>query len=556
MNIKKKKYRKINYFINGVFLDYFFFNSTIKILRKNPQFIGGHMDKNLIIELVEKIKNSDKDAWETLYEETYKTVYFTINEYISDDYQAREDILQETYVQAYQKLGTLQDPSAFPKWICTIAANKAKNYLKKKKPIYFNELENEEFDEEISFEDENITFQPEASVDMTETIQCVNEMLKQLPKNQQLALALHYGSLLSAREISTIMECSENTAKGYLKYGLNNLRKQKDAMEAKGIKLRTVAFGPFLYWFFRNEMECYAQVSSRHTLDNSSSRDTNTNRDYDKKSIKDENTYTGANGDSTVNPIKGTSGKAVSKKYLCGMITKVFLGLCFIGTIVCAIHFVSEKTEQADFGLTSNQTVSYELKNNAINSEVEGNATSPEGNTEETDDNEIWESEQMTAIGKIFNIGEVYASKISKVKEEYAAEGYDILIRSSSGFKFNQPIKINDEVVITEAEYTCNPDKVYIELPDEIDLPQEEYISLFTNGIFEGAEVEVTFMYWGKAKEISIMNSSNETKYAVYTPIQPKIDIYSIKPLEQSTIDEITKYSESLKRYREEYPSS
>ena len=213
-------------------------------------------------DLIIRVKGSDTEAWAEIYQESYKPVWFTIKRFIKDDHQA-EDILQDTYVQAYQKLDTLESPEAFGKWICMIAANRSKNYLKKKKPVYFNELENDEFDEIIQFEDENITFQPEASMDQAETVRIVNEMLEKLPEKQKIALALHYGSGLSAREISNVMDCKENTAKGYLKYGLEGLRKQKNEMEAKGIKLRSVAFGPFLYWMYHNEIkQIVAKVSS------------------------------------------------------------------------------------------------------------------------------------------------------------------------------------------------------------------------------------------------------------------------------------------------------
>lgn len=216
--------------------------------------MGDVLETQKYAALIEKVRNSNSIAWEELYKESYKSVWFTIKKFIHDDPQA-EDLLQDTYVQAYQKLDSLENPEAFGKWICMIAANQSKNYLKKKKPVYFNELENDEFDEIIQFEDEDITFQPEASVDLAETVRIVNEMLEKLPEKQKIALALHYGSGLSAREISTVMECKENTAKGYLKYGLEGLRKQKNEMEAKGIKLRSVAFGPFLYWYFRENIQ-------------------------------------------------------------------------------------------------------------------------------------------------------------------------------------------------------------------------------------------------------------------------------------------------------------
>lgn len=294
---------------------------------------------NKYIDLINQVKKNNPTAWEELYKESYKAVLFTIKKFIHDDHQA-EDILQDTYVQAYRKLDSLDDPSAFGSWICAIAANQAKNYLKKKKPIYFNELANDEFDEIIQFEDEDITFQPEASMDLAETVRIVNEMLEKLPEKQKIALALHYGSGLSAREISNVMECKENTAKGYLKYGLEGLRKQKNEMEAKGIKLRSVAFGPFLYWYFKESIRSQVVDVSKLQIIN-----TITEEAAKKISSSATSTATQANtaSASQVRQAAGRLGKTAMSKAVAKAGVVAALGVTAVGGTTGIGYYLRQK---------------------------------------------------------------------------------------------------------------------------------------------------------------------------------------------------------------------
>lgn len=47
--------------------------------------------------------------------------------------QDTEDIVQETYLKAFEKLNTFQEKSSFKTWVFTIAMNTAKNHLEKQK---------------------------------------------------------------------------------------------------------------------------------------------------------------------------------------------------------------------------------------------------------------------------------------------------------------------------------------------------------------------------------------------------------------------------------------
>ena len=75
-------------------------------------------------ELVEATKRGDKKAFEELYRETERSVYFTCLKLLANEDSAK-DAMQDTFMTALDKLDTLDDGAKFPKWINRIAVNKS-----------------------------------------------------------------------------------------------------------------------------------------------------------------------------------------------------------------------------------------------------------------------------------------------------------------------------------------------------------------------------------------------------------------------------------------------
>ncbi len=69
-----------------------------------------------------------------LYKNYYKDVFKTIY-YFSKDQELSKDLTNEAYLIAFQKIHTLKNQSKFKCWICRIALNLAKDYIKRHKRI-------------------------------------------------------------------------------------------------------------------------------------------------------------------------------------------------------------------------------------------------------------------------------------------------------------------------------------------------------------------------------------------------------------------------------------
>ena len=214
--------------------------------------------------LIRKAASGDQDAITELYELTYSSVYKTVKSMIADE-DTVLDIVQDSFIKGFQSLDQLDAPENFRAWMKRIATNKAKDYLKKKKPILFTDMENED-GEEIDFRDDCLEHCPEEVLDRKETTRLMNEILATLSEEQRIVIGMFYYEEMSVREIAETLGCSENTVKSRLNYGRKKVEAKVKELEKRGTKLYSLAPLPFLLWLLRMDAEA-AELPSRKVLE-------------------------------------------------------------------------------------------------------------------------------------------------------------------------------------------------------------------------------------------------------------------------------------------------
>ena len=201
--------------------------------------------------LIRKAAAGDQNAITELYELTYSSVYKTVKSMIADE-DTVLDIVQDSFIKGFQSLEQLDSPENFRAWMKRIATNKAKDYLKKKKPILFTDMASED-GEEIDFRDDRLDHCPEEVLDRKETTRLMNEILATLSEDQRLVIGMFYYEEMSVREIAEILGCSENTVKSRLNYGRKKVEVKVRDLEKRGTKLYSLAPLPFLLSLFALE---------------------------------------------------------------------------------------------------------------------------------------------------------------------------------------------------------------------------------------------------------------------------------------------------------------
>ena len=202
-------------------------------------------------ELVQKAAAGDREAFEELYRETCRSVYFTCLGFLKDEQEA-QDVTQDVYLTAFEQLGTLEGADKFKPWLYRMTANKCINCLKKKQPI----LPGDEQLEDVMAED-NENFLPEEYALNADKRKLVLEITRRVCSDAQYqTILLYYFNECSIAEIAEIMECLEGTVKNRLSVARAKIREGVLRYEKKsGDKLYSVAAIPFLTALFTAQMQ-------------------------------------------------------------------------------------------------------------------------------------------------------------------------------------------------------------------------------------------------------------------------------------------------------------
>ena len=204
-------------------------------------------------EIVPRAAQGDAAAWEELYTATRREAYFVALK-VCGNSQDAEDLTQEAYLTALERLPQLQEAEKFPSWLYMIVANKCRDYLKKKKPTLFTELQKDD-DTVLDWADDREENLPEVKLDHQETVRMVAEMIDGLPEDQKLCLVLYYRDELSVAQIAQALQVSEGTVKSRLNYGRRKVKSKVEALEKQGTKLYGLAPMTLLALLLRQEAE-------------------------------------------------------------------------------------------------------------------------------------------------------------------------------------------------------------------------------------------------------------------------------------------------------------
>ena len=186
-----------------------------------------------IQELITRVINGDTQAFEEIYQATYRQVYYTAFSFLKNE-QNTLDVMQDTYITALTHLQQLENPERIVAWLNRIAVNKCKDFLMKKIP---EPVEENSIDTELLEENDN--FLPESYVLNAEKRKIIlTIMQEELSAVQYQTIILYYFDGMSVPEIAACMECPEGTVKYRLSTARGKIRNGvQDYEDTSGIKL-------------------------------------------------------------------------------------------------------------------------------------------------------------------------------------------------------------------------------------------------------------------------------------------------------------------------------
>jgi RNA polymerase sigma-70 factor (ECF subfamily) len=161
-----------------------------------------------IVTLVKRAQGGDQDAYAQLFNEFHQPVLGYIYHTLHDRHAA-EDVVQEAFIKAHNRLGQLGPPWDFKSWLFRIASNLAIDYIRSGKRIVNVE------DEVMPYlEDPPSTRRPyERRLQREEQKAAVWQSLDELPTHYRQALVLREFNSLSYREVAQALEVSYANAR-------------------------------------------------------------------------------------------------------------------------------------------------------------------------------------------------------------------------------------------------------------------------------------------------------------------------------------------------------
>jgi RNA polymerase sigma-70 factor (ECF subfamily) len=168
--------------------------------------------------LVERIKEGDREAFMAITRFYQKKVYLLAYSYLRNNEDAL-DIVQDTFLRLYQKVGMFRSEKNFQTWLLQIAKNLCIDYYRK------NYSRNKDYRSDKDVEEVKVPTQDENNSHSFSDIKRVfTKCLDQLTEKQRLIFVMKHYNNLEYKEIAQILRISVGTVKSLHFKATHNLR--------------------------------------------------------------------------------------------------------------------------------------------------------------------------------------------------------------------------------------------------------------------------------------------------------------------------------------------
>lgn len=171
--------------------------------------------------LIEQVLKGKRECFRPLVESYQKKVFLLANGMLGHGPEA-QDIAQEAFLLAFQKLRELDDPNKFGPWLFGITRNLCYNSIRK------NRIHSEPFDESLPHHAVNVVALKPKSSDGGEVAQDMLIRLDRLPEKYRTPLRLKYMEDYSYQEIAELLDWPIDLVRSRLFEGRRILRERME----------------------------------------------------------------------------------------------------------------------------------------------------------------------------------------------------------------------------------------------------------------------------------------------------------------------------------------
>ncbi len=181
--------------------------------------------KNSDADMIRRTLEGDQQAFTALVEKYHKQVHALAWQKIGDFHIAQE-IAQDTFLTAYQKLETLTHHSQLAGWLYVITNNKCKNWYREKRLVLQSLETTDPVEIEEVYYSEYMTQQREEAAKQKRRA-VVQKLLSKLRESDRTIVNLYYIAEMNCEDIGKFLGVSPNTVRSRLHRARNKLKKEE-----------------------------------------------------------------------------------------------------------------------------------------------------------------------------------------------------------------------------------------------------------------------------------------------------------------------------------------
>jgi RNA polymerase sigma-70 factor (ECF subfamily) len=176
-------------------------------------------------QLIEQIKQGEKEAFRELVEKYKKPLYYYCFRLCRNHADA-EDLSQEVFIKVYQRIEQFREESKIQTWIYRIASNA---FIDKKRRKVFLISETDRFDAEsqsntIEIHSQENDIKPDRQAESSLIQKHIDMAMQKLSEKEKTAFILKHYEGLAIKEIAAIFKTSDGTVKSHLFRAIQKLQ--------------------------------------------------------------------------------------------------------------------------------------------------------------------------------------------------------------------------------------------------------------------------------------------------------------------------------------------
>lgn len=158
-----------------------------------------YIDKH--VSLVNDCRNGNRKAQFEIYKLYASAMYNVALRIVNDEAEA-EDVLQEAFLDAFNRMADFRQETTFGLWLKQIVINRSINYLRKRKAEF------------VSIDEVDVAEEPMANEEETQLkLAHVKQAMNELPDGYRVVLTLYLFEGYDHEEIAHILKITENTSR-------------------------------------------------------------------------------------------------------------------------------------------------------------------------------------------------------------------------------------------------------------------------------------------------------------------------------------------------------